>query len=77
VAFVGDDLADLPLMRRVGLPIAVANAVPEIREAAAYVTRLAGGYGAVREAIEAILRARGEWESCLQRFMRERGDDAA
>ncbi len=77
VAFMGDDLADLPLMRRVGLPIAVANAVPEIREAAAWVTRLAGGYGAVREAIEAILRARGEWDAAVERFVRERGDDAA
>lgn len=74
VAFIGDDLADLPLMRRVGLPIAVSNAVEEIRETSAYVTRRAGGYGAVREAIEVILKARGEWDACIERFMRQRGD---
>lgn len=77
VAFVGDDLADLPIMRRVGLPIAVANAVEEVRDCAAYVTRARGGEGAVREAIEAILRARGEWTECVNGYLRERGDDAA
>lgn len=74
IAFIGDDLADLPLMRRVGLPIAVANAVDEIKECSAYVTRRAGGFGAVREAIEVILKARGEWSACIDRFMRQRGD---
>jgi 3-deoxy-D-manno-octulosonate 8-phosphate phosphatase (KDO 8-P phosphatase) len=61
VAAMGDDLPDLPLMRRVGLAIAPADAVPEVRRAAAWVTRRPGGGGAVREALEAILRARGLW----------------
>jgi 3-deoxy-D-manno-octulosonate 8-phosphate phosphatase (KDO 8-P phosphatase) len=71
VAFVGDDLADLQVMRRVGLPIAVANAVPEIRAAAAYVTSAAGGHGAVREIADALLRARGVWPEMLQRYFTE------
>ena len=77
VAFVADDLADLPLLRRVGLPIAVANAVPEVKDCAAYVTRASGGAGAVREAVEAILRARGAWPEEVKRYLRSRGDDAA
>lgn len=68
VAFVGDDLADLPIMRRVGLAIAVANASADVKAAAAYVTRAAGGHGAVREVVELLLRARGEWAEILQRY---------
>jgi 3-deoxy-D-manno-octulosonate 8-phosphate phosphatase (KDO 8-P phosphatase) len=68
VAFVGDDLADLPILRRVGLPIAVANAVTEVKEVAAYTTRAQGGHGAVREVIELLLRARGEWAEILERY---------
>lgn len=59
-AFVGDDLGDLPLLRRVGLPVAVADAVPEVIAAAAYVTRANGGHGAVREVIDLLLAARAE-----------------
>jgi 3-deoxy-D-manno-octulosonate 8-phosphate phosphatase (KDO 8-P phosphatase) len=77
VAFVGDDLADLPVLRRVGLPIAVANAVPDVKAAAAYVTRAAGGHGAVREIIELLLRARGEWPAILERYFREPAAGAA
>jgi len=72
VAFVGDDLADLPVMRRVGLPIAVANAVEEIKAVAHYVTARRGGEGAVREAIEALLRARGEWDQAVERYVATR-----
>jgi 3-deoxy-D-manno-octulosonate 8-phosphate phosphatase (KDO 8-P phosphatase) len=68
VAFVGDDLADLPVLRRVGLPIAVANAVADVKAVAAYVTRASGGHGAVREVIELLLRARGEWADILERY---------
>lgn len=71
VAFVGDDLADLPLLRRVGLPIAVANAVPDVKAIAAHVTMAAGGHGAVREVVEALLRARGEWLEILARYFTE------
>jgi 3-deoxy-D-manno-octulosonate 8-phosphate phosphatase (KDO 8-P phosphatase) len=70
-AFVGDDLADLQVLRRVGLPIAVANAVAEVKAVAAYVTRASGGHGAVREAIEALLHARGEWPELLERYFTE------
>lgn len=76
-AFVGDDLADLPVLRKVGLPIAVANAVPEIKAVAAYVTRAAGGHGAVREVVEAILRARGDWNDVLARYFAEQTVGAA
>jgi 3-deoxy-D-manno-octulosonate 8-phosphate phosphatase (KDO 8-P phosphatase) len=68
VAFVGDDLADLPILRRVGLPIAVANAVTEIKQVAAHITERPGGHGAVREVIEGLLRARGDWPEILQRY---------
>lgn len=70
-AFVGDDLADLTVMRRVGLPIAVANAVAEVRAVATYVTRASGGHGAVREVVEALLGARGEWPDILERYFTE------
>jgi 3-deoxy-D-manno-octulosonate 8-phosphate phosphatase (KDO 8-P phosphatase) len=65
VAFVGDDLPDLPVLRRVGLAIAVANAVPEIKKIAHLVTKRSGGDGAVREVIEFILKAQGKWLSVM------------
>jgi 3-deoxy-D-manno-octulosonate 8-phosphate phosphatase (KDO 8-P phosphatase) len=67
VAYIGDDLPDLPLMRRAGLAVAVANAVPEVKQAAHYVTRLAGGQGAVREVIELILKAQHRWTEAIPR----------
>jgi 3-deoxy-D-manno-octulosonate 8-phosphate phosphatase (KDO 8-P phosphatase) len=70
-AFMGDDLADLRVLRRVGLPMAVANAVPEVKAVAAFVTRASGGHGAVREAIEALLKARGVWSELLERYFSE------
>jgi 3-deoxy-D-manno-octulosonate 8-phosphate phosphatase (KDO 8-P phosphatase) len=75
-AFVGDDLADLPVLRRVALPIAVANAVAEVKAAARVVTTASGGAGAVREVAELILRARGEWQGLVARYFLERGDVA-
>jgi 3-deoxy-D-manno-octulosonate 8-phosphate phosphatase (KDO 8-P phosphatase) len=77
VAFVGDDLADLPILRRVGLPIAVANAVAEVKAISAYTTSARGGHGAVREVIEALLRARGEWPAILERYFPEQPAGAA
>lgn len=65
VAVVADDLIDLPAMRMCGYPIAVANAFEEVKAAARYVTKKAGGDGAVREAIEHLLRADGRWEQVL------------
>lgn len=68
VAYVGDDLVDLSMMKRVGLAVAVADAVDEVREAAAYVTRAPGGRGAVREAAEMILKAQGKWDAILAKI---------
>ncbi len=62
VCAVGDDLPDLPVLRRCGLAVAVADACPEVRAAAHYVTRALGGRGAVREAIEWLLKAQGRWD---------------
>ena len=67
VAFIGDDLPDLPLLTRVGFAVAVANAVPEIKKAAHYVTRAQGGNGAVREVIELILKAQGKWDEAIRK----------
>jgi 3-deoxy-D-manno-octulosonate 8-phosphate phosphatase (KDO 8-P phosphatase) len=71
VAYVGDDLADLQVLRRAGLPIAVANAVAEVRAIAAYVTQAAGGHGAVREIVDALLKARGVWDDIMERYFSE------
>ena len=68
VAFVGDDLIDLPLLKRVGLPIAVADAHPEVRRVAAWVTRAPGGKGAVREVCEGLLSAQGHWDGILRKY---------
>jgi len=75
-AFVGDDLVDLPLLRRVALAIAVQNAAAEVKAAAHYITTAPGGQGAVREVAEVILKARGIWDIELRRFAEYRGDAA-
>ncbi len=68
IAFMGDDLPDLPLMKRVGVSIAVADACEEVRDAAGVVTGAKGGKGAVREIAERILKAAGKWDAALERF---------
>jgi 3-deoxy-D-manno-octulosonate 8-phosphate phosphatase (KDO 8-P phosphatase) len=68
VCFVADDLNDLSLLRRVGLPVAVADAVPEVQEVARYVTQRPGGRGAVREVAELILKAQGKWDTLLAKL---------
>lgn len=68
IAYIGDDLTDAILMKRVGLAVAVANAVPEVKAMAHYVTAAAGGSGAVREATELILEAQGKWEQILRHY---------
>lgn len=65
---IGDDLPDLPVLRRCGVSIAVADACAEVRAAAGYTTRTKGGGGAVREAIEWLLTLRGEWAGVVERF---------
>lgn len=67
-AVIGDDLPDLPLMQRCGYPIAVANAVTEVKRAARLVTGQSGGQGAVREAIEHLLRHSGRWGEVLAQY---------
>jgi 3-deoxy-D-manno-octulosonate 8-phosphate phosphatase (KDO 8-P phosphatase) len=74
VAFLGDDLADVPVLRRVGLPLAVANAVAEVKRLAAYTTTAPGGSGAVREAVEALLRAQGRWDEAVRVYLDDRGE---
>jgi 3-deoxy-D-manno-octulosonate 8-phosphate phosphatase (KDO 8-P phosphatase) len=69
VCYIGDDLTDLPVIRHVGLGIAVGDAAVEVRAAAAYVTRLPGGRGVAREVVETILKAKGRWDDVIQRYM--------
>lgn len=68
VAFIGDDLIDLPVMARSGLAIAVANAQDEVKALAHMVTKAQGGQGAVREAVNFILKAQGTWETATERY---------
>jgi 3-deoxy-D-manno-octulosonate 8-phosphate phosphatase (KDO 8-P phosphatase) len=65
VAYVGDDLPDLPLLERVGLAVAVGDAVVEVRRAAHYVTTAKGGQGAIREVVELILKSQGKWKKAI------------
>lgn len=69
VAFAGDDLNDIRLMRESGLAIAVADAALETREHAHYITEARGGHGAVREAVELILKAQGRWDDVVRRYL--------
>jgi 3-deoxy-D-manno-octulosonate 8-phosphate phosphatase (KDO 8-P phosphatase) len=65
VAYVGDDLPDLPVMRRVGLAVAVGDAVPEVKKAAHFVTKSPAGHGAIRDAVELILKSKGIWAEMI------------
>ena len=69
VLYIGDDLPDLPVLRAAGLGVAPANARPEAKSAAAWVTRARGGEGVVREAAELVLKAQGRWDAVLSRFI--------
>jgi len=69
VSFIGDDLVDISSMKIVGLPIAVANACLEVKKHAAIVTQTKGGRGAVREAIESILKKQGCWEKIIKKYI--------
>jgi 3-deoxy-D-manno-octulosonate 8-phosphate phosphatase (KDO 8-P phosphatase) len=68
VAYIGDDLTDVVVMHRVGLAIATANARPEVKQEAHYVTQAVGGSGAVREVVELILKAKGLWAEILDKY---------
>ena len=68
-AYVGDDVADIPIMRRVEFAVAVADAVYETKQAAHYVTALNGGHGAVREVADLILKTQGRWDELMKRYL--------
>ncbi len=68
IAYIGDDLVDLPIMGQVGLPVAVSDGVQEVREASLVVSAYPGGRGAVREIIEFILKAQEKWQRLLEGF---------
>ena len=70
VAFVGDDLPDIPIMKRAELAVAVADAVAETRSVAHYVTRAKGGRGAVREVVELILKSQGRWHELAEDYLK-------
>ncbi len=71
-AMVGDDLADLPVLERVGLAVAVPNAVPEVHAVSGWSTTANGGAGAVREFARALLTARGQWEKLVEEYLHTR-----
>jgi len=71
-AFVGDDVIDLPAMRKCGLAIAVKNARPEVKAEAHWATSHAGGDGAARDAVEYILKAQGKWKQAVEDYISER-----
>jgi 3-deoxy-D-manno-octulosonate 8-phosphate phosphatase (KDO 8-P phosphatase) len=75
ICYVGDDLPDLPPLRHCGLAVAVADACPEARAEAHYITRAPGGRGAVREVIELILRCQGHWQHLVDGLRSERMQD--
>ena len=68
IAYVGDDLTDIVVFHRAGLAVAVANAREEVKQSAHYVTKASGGSGAIRETVELILKARGDWPSILAHY---------
>src|SRR5207244_10665116 len=68
-AYIGDDLADIPVMDRVELAVAVADAAVETKQAANFVTELKGRHGAVREVTDLILKAQGRWDELMKRYV--------
>ena len=68
LAYVGDDFTDVVVMNRAGLAIATANAREEVKRAAHYVTAVPGGYGAIREVVELLLKAQGKWPEILKKY---------
>ena len=73
VAYIGDDLLDIPAMQRAGLALAVADATAPVKAAAHVVTRARGGHGAARETVELILRAQGSWHAVTEAYIRDHG----
>jgi 3-deoxy-D-manno-octulosonate 8-phosphate phosphatase (KDO 8-P phosphatase) len=73
LAYIGDDLLDLPALQRAGLAVTVADAVADVKAVAHVVTKALGGHGAVRECVELLLRAQGVWETVYRAFVEEHG----
>lgn len=71
--YLGDDIIDLPVMRRCGFAVAVANAREEVKDEAHMVTDHAGGSGSVRDVVEYILRAQGQWDDVVKSYLNQRG----
>ncbi|MEW5807404.1 MAG: HAD family hydrolase [Acidobacteriota bacterium] len=69
VGFIGDDIIDIPIMKRVGFPAAVADAHPAILPYAIYTTSSSGGRGAIREVIDLIIKAQGKWNALMKRYI--------
>jgi 3-deoxy-D-manno-octulosonate 8-phosphate phosphatase (KDO 8-P phosphatase) len=69
VCYIGDDLTDVPVIRRVGLGVAVADAAAEVRDSAHWVTQTRGGAGAVREVIETLLKAKNRWDDLIRKYL--------
>jgi len=70
VCFIGDDLIDLPVLKRVGFAVAVPNAVEEVKKAAHHTTERAGGHGAVRELCDLILKSQGKWDLATAKYLK-------
>ncbi len=70
VAYIGDDVVDIPIMRRVGFAVSVADAHDEVKKVAHYITSKPGGRGAVREVVELIIKAKGLWDKVMERYLR-------
>jgi len=68
ICYIGDDLIDLPILRRVGFSVAVPNAPSEVKEHVTHITAAPGGYGAVREVTEKILKSQGKWDAIISRY---------
>lgn len=68
VCFIGDDLLDIPIMKRAGLAVAVPYSREEVKSSAHYITKVQGGRGAIREVIELILKSKGKWDSITQKY---------
>ena len=77
IAYVGDDIIDLPVMRVCGLAIAVANARDQVKAAAHYITSNPGGFGAGRDAIDFVLQAHGILEQCIEEYLDEHSAPAS
>ena len=67
--FIGDDLVDAPVLKRVGLPVTVANGHPALEPIVAFVTERSGGDGAVREVIDMVIRFQGRWDEIISRYV--------